>query len=568
MSQQGKDPNDAIVIYSSDEEQPEQGTKRAHDNIEAALDMGNSPTIEDDASLSDATVKAEADDDCGMPSMPKKQRTETDKEAGLEGGSVEEADKPSPLRLWRPRRAMATSRDPDKLVRPDPDIEMPLAPGHDGGQPPASDEQQTETAEDDGLQGMSVLEAYQASASDHLLRPAPGILRPLHPRTLLVDSLELVLPGFDLDTNGPWQSRFVYWVRILCSFNSGVATSMTPHTALVAFENYVEYHTALSLYQKHKARQRAGGVVYEFGSNVASAMEMVATAWVVLKLTPDETAEKSSGATTARVASRPANDNALATPTRRHVLHAYAKMAKDRQKLTCLNCSREGHEVVGCTFETCKFCSGGNHWHYACPTRRRCSKCRQLGHLADHCEGEWAVSQTRGLKCAFCESDHHLEGNCPEPWLKLEAITRRMGRVMVIHTPIMCALCGARDHFWSDCPTREETANDDGQYMMEAQWAAARDAVAPLHYRANTDSKMDVDGGEMHPGPNRHVGAGGNQAGPRHATTTDAMPRVSFEFRPQEGRGGRHPTRGRGGWRRAFGGGRGRDDGDRRDAAL
>ncbi|PHH68439.1 hypothetical protein CDD80_7520 [Ophiocordyceps camponoti-rufipedis] len=600
MSEQGNNPHDAMVVCASDEDQPAQGGKRAYASIEEASDIDLSSVFDANVSLGEAFATL-ADHHRKMQAVLKKQRTEEAKEPGLEGGSVQEVDKASaawPLfpphhilqrRAAEKARAAAAKKKkagrgpvlnnqqmeladrtgadngnvqkadertgPDNLIRPTPAIVKSPVPGHDDGQPPVSDEQLMETVEDPDLDSQSIQKAYQASASDHLIRPAPGIVRPLNPRTLVVDSLGLMLPDLDVGIEISWQSRFVYWVQTLCFLNSRAAKSMTPQTALIAFEDYVIHHRLLSLPAKQRARERAGSIVYRFGQDVALATEMVAAACAALELTTGDEAENKS-VTTGRVASSPANDNASTATSQRPVFNARAEMAKQKRcypsaanQPTCLNCSGEGHEAAECLRQECRYCGDMNHWHYCCPTRERCSNCRQLGHSTGDCKEEQAASKTQHVNCAFCGGDDHVERDCMDPWSDMDAKMKTIGRM--VHAPVSCASCGAGDHVWSDCPAREDTSDpfqtmdsdgDDRSVTLEAETPieASRDAVSSVH-SPSPEVEFILHRRETTSGRRR---GGWRRDGWRLgaiAPTTNAMPRVSFDFPPVDATRGR-PT--------------------------
>ncbi|KAG8168822.1 hypothetical protein KVR01_001571 [Diaporthe batatas] len=115
----------------------------------------------------------------------------------------------------------------------------------------------------------------------------------------------------------------------------------------------------------------------------------------------------------------------------------------------CLTCASYGHNTSGCPEATCKFCQQ-DHFSYSCPSRQRCTKCKQLGHAKASCKEKLAVAAGEGfMECAFCQAQDHQEEQCPEIW---ETYRPNIGHIKQVRSvPIFCYCCGAEGHFGTDC---------------------------------------------------------------------------------------------------------------------
>ncbi|KAH8785422.1 hypothetical protein F5883DRAFT_86394 [Diaporthe sp. PMI_573] len=115
----------------------------------------------------------------------------------------------------------------------------------------------------------------------------------------------------------------------------------------------------------------------------------------------------------------------------------------------CLTCASHGHNTPNCPEITCSFCQQG-HFSYSCPSRQRCTKCKQLGHTKASCKEKLAMAAGEGfMECAFCQAQDHQEEQCPEIW---ETYRPRIGHIKQVRSvPIFCYCCGAEGHFGADC---------------------------------------------------------------------------------------------------------------------
>ncbi|KAI6781674.1 uncharacterized protein J7T54_003940 [Emericellopsis cladophorae] len=132
----------------------------------------------------------------------------------------------------------------------------------------------------------------------------------------------------------------------------------------------------------------------------------------------------------------------------------YFPSASDPSNM-CLSCGQEGHSRSRCPHSICRFCNGGGHWDFACPSRVRCGKCRQQGHTKAECQEKLALTKSEGLACGFCNSTDHLEENCTEIW---RSFAPRQGKTnKVVFIAPSCSLCGSDKHYRMECASRKVT---------------------------------------------------------------------------------------------------------------
>lgn len=170
----------------------------------------------------------------------------------------------------------------------------------------------------------------------------------------------------------------------------------------------------------------------------------------------------------------------------------------------CLTCATHGHNTPDCPETTCKFCQQG-HFSYSCPSRQRCSKCRQLGHTKASCEEKLAMAAGEGfMECAFCQAQDHQEEQCPEIW---ETYRPQVGCIKQVRSvPIFCYCCGAEGHFGTDCgladpklPPSATWSNAGASLYIDPQ--SAEEAIAfknPLP-EAQADSAPVIPGRSIKP---------------------------------------------------------------------
>ncbi|KAI0896608.1 hypothetical protein F4806DRAFT_465144 [Annulohypoxylon nitens] len=143
----------------------------------------------------------------------------------------------------------------------------------------------------------------------------------------------------------------------------------------------------------------------------------------------------------------------------------YFPLATD-PSIFCLRCSGVGHKANECPLIQCKFCGGDEHSMFACPTRRRCSKCRQLGHGAEVCNEKLRLAPEEQDQCAFCGGEHSDE-LCTEIWRAYKAVPGQQKKVKDI--PIFCYTCGNHGHYGPECGLPDR----GGKVTERTSWSQA-----------------------------------------------------------------------------------------------
>ncbi|KAF3058699.1 Protein AIR2 [Daldinia childiae] len=114
----------------------------------------------------------------------------------------------------------------------------------------------------------------------------------------------------------------------------------------------------------------------------------------------------------------------------------------------CLSCSGIGHHAHECPQRNCKFCGSQEHALFGCPTKQRCSKCRQLGHSSASCEEKLALASDEQGGCAICGAGHAEEW-CSEIWRSFAPTTDSHPKVKDV--PAFCYTCGGEGHYGPEC---------------------------------------------------------------------------------------------------------------------
>lgn len=154
----------------------------------------------------------------------------------------------------------------------------------------------------------------------------------------------------------------------------------------------------------------------------------------------------------------------------------YPGLAPDA--IFCVNCSSTNHNSGDCSEITCSFCKN-DHPAWRCPIRRRCTKCRQLGHDDKDCREKLRMSIDE-MECAVCASRDHVETTCSKLWRNFQPNSAKPHKVKAV--PVFCYRCGSEEHYGGDCglnPPKKMNGNKNAE--MENPWtmANARQYIDP-----------------------------------------------------------------------------------------
>ena len=141
----------------------------------------------------------------------------------------------------------------------------------------------------------------------------------------------------------------------------------------------------------------------------------------------------------------------------------------------CLACGGAGHDSESCEALTCRSCGAYNkHVKVRCPTKSKCSKCRENGHNELLCPYKLKQISLDEITCDLCQLVGHVEEDCEMMW-------RTSGPPWVseiysnIHIQLSCYECGNQGHLGNDCPTRRP-----GKGFGSSTWSMARKFDVPL----------------------------------------------------------------------------------------
>ncbi|KAK4121058.1 hypothetical protein N657DRAFT_648433 [Parathielavia appendiculata] len=175
----------------------------------------------------------------------------------------------------------------------------------------------------------------------------------------------------------------------------------------------------------------------------------------------------------------------------------------------CHMCASRDHDAVDCLEVTCRFCSDRDHRSFSCPTRRRCTKCRQLGHTMDGCTEKLALPREE-MECAFCQSRDHADAACHELWRSFlfNPDTARKVRSL----PIFCYCCGREEHYGPVCGLNPHSTKGESPWETWSQTncdryldpASSETAIAFVTSAGSTVSSGRPDLGKSIV-PRRHI---------------------------------------------------------------
>lgn len=292
---------------------------------------------------------------------------------------------------------------------------------------------------------------------------------PSDPPLFTTDTVTLKLPALSQKKEGSWVERVSDWTGVLCTTNFDSLADIKPTTVVSAFGQYVDVYSGLKPPKKRTAKQ-----------TVRSMEESGKIATILANAQPPEPApaQEDGEVEDGEIADSPeyeprepqpgemsqqtnGHPEGAASATNGEVAPVREPTAEQRRYFPsaenaadmCLLCGRRGHFSDSCANSKCKFCGEAGHWAFTCKAiQARCGKCRQLGHESSSCVEKLALTKDEGLACAFCGMEHHLEGECTEPWRSFHAEGETVMPVIAINAS--CAVCGSRNHFASDCSQR------------------------------------------------------------------------------------------------------------------
>ncbi|GJC85170.1 protein AIR2 [Colletotrichum liriopes] len=291
-----------------------------------------------------------------------------------------------------------------------------------------------------------------------------------------------------------WKSKFKSWCQSFVSRNTEQSSLLTPDIVVAALQDYI---TTRAHWSKKKystaatAEARKPETKNDIAVNLATILkdDSFLPGSEESPMVIDDNDEEADSSV--QEISRPTGDNASAAPEAQGEQDSTAEGPEQSQKdvagnateaeqtepgppvmteeedlaqqrryfpglpgsvQICVYCASVGHNSTACPKTACKFCQHPGHFSWNCPTRERCTKCRQLGHGKAQCTEKLVHLDEEGMECAMCGSEDHLEDDCETLWRSYKPQKELIKKVKVI--PAFCASCGTEGHYSSDCALR------------------------------------------------------------------------------------------------------------------
>ncbi|KXX77320.1 Protein AIR2 [Madurella mycetomatis] len=267
-----------------------------------------------------------------------------------------------------------------------------------------------------------------------------------------------------------WEGKFVAWCQTLARLNKDKIRVDTPRDRNRLTESYLRWIGTVDGLSKAKAAAARRAATHYTQENSMQLSEALADSRPLsehqvvgtVTLAEEDTARPATAATSST--SSGLNDAKLTS------LHD-GEDAEYREKYFpgigpdetfCVMCASRGHVSTGCPAMICRFCHDAGHPSFSCPARRRCTKCRQLGHTKEDCREKLALAPEE-MDCAFCQSRDHLDASCPD---LRRSFLSDLGTVRKVRSlPIFCYCCGCQGHYGPACGLNPHKPK-------ESQWEA------------------------------------------------------------------------------------------------
>ncbi|KAJ6443247.1 DNA replication checkpoint mediator [Purpureocillium lavendulum] len=398
MASPAEVPGDVIVIDSSDEEEFVKGRKRARPSVPQSPDSS-------DSSLS---------------SVPSSKRLRLSSpvrgdSSGSEEGEIGEStssQRSAKHGTETPRRG---EQQQDTPVAGVPEEALPASapPQHSAAQQAA---------------------APQPAASDPPDLPS-GVFMPEDAHFWILDSLSFRLPVLPKTRAGSWPSRLKDWVLVFVDHNVEHSASLTPAHVVAAYSYYLDNHSGLKLSKRKNAKQAAKQA--EESGALTKQLDM-ARASSASRQKPEASTDP------VKTSSLPVNGATGVAEAHPPQLMPLPNGADADPGMAPLSVSAEQLALQRRYFPSAEDPSNV------------CLSCASEGHTSQNCPNAY-LTEEDGLACAYCSATDHLENHCLIKWRTFRAEPEAAKKVA--NVPMSCAICGGKDHYFSDCSSRRYPAN-------------------------------------------------------------------------------------------------------------
>lgn len=317
-------------------------------------------------------------------------------------------------------------------------------------------------------------------------------------------------PAGDRNAGESWQVRFQDWTNALLKLNPGQVSVVTPELILDAYTHFIDRVCAIHNKKKKAAkggaeffsqkgslsrllslargekpgpspREEANGEMNpssgarghgrsqasESQNDVSLPSVPTAADWeFALESKPaqtstDENGEISLNGAASRVLKQ--NGSSIISPPQqppvsipsgneelRLQLKYFPRFNESMASEMCVLCLQHGHHASTCPDHDCKHCGVRyQHCSSGCPSKRRCGRCKGLGHVLTDCTNdEITHDQEDALACAHCGGVDHYEKDCDVLWRTYRIPDSPNKCHSIVAT---CASCGEDGHYYFDC---------------------------------------------------------------------------------------------------------------------
>ncbi|KAI1462739.1 hypothetical protein F4805DRAFT_409123 [Annulohypoxylon moriforme] len=285
------------------------------------------------------------------------------------------------------------------------------------------------------------------------------------------------------DTKTFWDVRLYQWILSLAESNEAMAGRITVDVVKTGFISHVNrkgVNPLLIGVGKHVEKLRSLAQVAVEKDDV-EAQILKAQNSLQKKQTQTQEGKTTTGKkstptdqkdagniqkeTDPSISNGPARNKVLSPDEELRLQQRYFPFADDPSNC-CLCCNGVGHKANECPLLQCKFCGSKDHGMFTCPTRQRCSKCRQLGHSAKSCIEKLALAPEEQDECACCGGQHSDE-QCTEIWRTYKVVPGQQKKVKDI--PAFCYTCGGSGHYGPEC----DLPDKGGRATERTSWSQA-----------------------------------------------------------------------------------------------
>lgn len=255
-----------------------------------------------------------------------------------------------------------------------------------------------------------------------------------------------------------WEDRFVAWCKRLTEMNGGKIKVDTPRDRNRVAETYLRWVGTIEGLSKTKAATARRAAVH-YAQEHSAQLEAIFSGNYSASSEPQALKQGLKSAPPPPEVAVPSPTNGITNGVG-ETLGAGSVDEEDREyrakyfpgvdpdEVFCHLCASHGHSAAECPGMKCRFCHDSGHRSFSCPTRVRCTKCRQLGHAKKDCREKLALPPDE-MECAFCQSRDHTDASCHELWRSFSLDPSRVRKVRSL--PVYCYCCGRQGHYGPVC---------------------------------------------------------------------------------------------------------------------